>query len=331
MRSTHSARVFLPINAEGINIEGYYKNVINTISYVDTDFYTAHGLSFQDLSTLGVKNSILVGTDVVQGTYEIGGRGRQPEWWTAGEFRWKLSLDAIRDVLKYISQHSGAKDSMLKSQAIFRTLLSNEDKLTGQVRIGGSTPNIDNALCDLVRILRGEMLRDWNGKWLFTESGELVSQKDVSKHDISVPLYGRIKSDSFVYDLLGFRKTEADEVDDLKKTIPQKQLDAFFENELRQRFGISSAELTDRYGKGTDIDDDGEPDIVYPFPVVKVKNWEALKKHAAEMLIFADPVKYDYATVTTVSTNMLVRCAMSRVHQWKKPSCLITPKRNWIR
>lgn len=295
MRSTHSARVFLPINAEGINIEGYYRNVINTISYVDTDFYTAHGLSFQDLSTLGVKNSILVGTDVVQGTYEIGGRGRQPEWWTAGEFRWKLSLDAIRDVLKYISQHSGAKDSMLKSQAIFRTLLSNEDKLTGQVRIGGSTPNIDNALCDLVRILRGEMLRDWNGKWLFTESGELVSQKDVSKHDISVPLYGRIKSDSFVYDLLGFRKTEADEVDDLKKTIPQKQLDAFFENELRQRFGISSAELTDRYGKGTDIDDDGEPDIVYPFPVVKVKNWEALKKHAAEMLIFADPVKYDYA------------------------------------
>ena len=28
---------------------------------------------------------------------------------------------------------------------------------------------------------------------------------------------------------------------------------------------------------------------------MRVKNWETLKQHAAEMLCFADPVKYEYA------------------------------------
>jgi hypothetical protein len=318
MRSAYRENIFLPINDNGINIEAYYKNVRNTMRYVDADFYALHEISPSSLCELGIRDSIVIGDTRTGGTYDNGMRGRQPEWWTTGEFRWKFSLDAIRDVLKYISGHPSAKDSLLKSQAIFRILLQNEAALKGTVYIGGSTPHLHDEPCDLVKVLRGEGMPGWDGKWLFTESGELISQKSVSKHDISTSIYGRIKPDSTIYDMLGFRKTDADEIDELKKTIPQRQLDAFFENELKQRFGISSAELSSVY---VPINGLREKDIEtekYAFPVVKVKNWDALRKHAAEMLCYASPVKYEYLvrSVRTSKPESEVRAYLMNMYRY---------------
>ena len=171
----------------------------------------------------------MTGENITSGTYETGSRGKQPEWWTSGEYRWKLSAEALKDVLKYISAHPTAKDTLLKSQAVMKLLFSNESKLCGLVHISGSTvPNLENEPCEMIHILRGERMLGWNGKWIFTESGELVSPKEISKHDISTAIYGRLKPDSIIYELLGFRRTEADEVDDLKKEVPKEKLDAFF-------------------------------------------------------------------------------------------------------
>ena len=295
MRNCYMFRVCLPMTDEGINIEAYYRNVVKSIYYVDSDFYALHDVDLDDLHMMGVRNSIFTGDTIAQGTYDNGARGHLPEWWTPEPFRWKLSLDSLKDVLKYISTHPSANDSILKSQTIFKILMLNEEKLCGSVRISGNTPNLEDETCELIKILRGDRSSNWNGKWLYTGSMELVSQKTVSKHDISMDIYGRIKQDSSVYDLLGFRKTESDEVDDLKKTISKKQLDAFFEAELKQRFGITSADLTDIYGGKGDRNIDDSQEESYPFPIGRVKNWETLRKHAAEMLCYADPVKYDYA------------------------------------
>lgn len=284
--------VYLPLSTDGINIEGYFKNVITSISYLDADFYTKHGLSLESLLLFGVRNSILTGDQIEEGVYDTGKKGAQPKWWTQGEFRWKLSIESINTILKYISDNPSKKDSILKSQAIFKVLMNNEPRLVGTVRIGGNTQNLENETCDLIKILRGEKNRGWNGKWLFSESMELVSQKDISKHDINPAIYGKVKNDTVVYEILGFKKTEADQVDDLKKTIPQKQLDAYFESELRQRFGISSADLIERYGETAQSSLAIEDDL-YQFPVVRIKNWDMLRKHAREMLVFANPVKYE--------------------------------------
>lgn len=135
-------------------------------------------------------------------------------------------------------------------------------------------------------------MRGWDGKWLFTESGELVAPKSISKHDISNSIYGRLRPDSAIYSLLGFKRTEADEVDDLKKTVPQEKLEAFFESELKQRYGISTADLNERYGNGSQYAEI-EEEVKLPFPTLHVKSWDALRKHAAEMLIYADPVRYE--------------------------------------
>ena len=295
MRNCNMFHIYLPMTADGINIEAYYRNIIKKIYFVDADFYALHDIDISVLVMVGVRDSIVIGETITNGTYDNGLKTRQPSWWTLGEFRWKFSLDSVKDVLKYISLHPMEKDSILKSQAIFKTLMLNEEKLCGDVSIGGSTPNLENETCELIKILRGERTRDWNGKWLYTESMETVSQKTVSKHDISMSIYGRIKPDSSVYELLGFRKTDADKVDDLKKAISKEQLDAFFEAELKQRFGITSADLSDVYGGENSRNRDEDEEEIYLFPIGRVKNWETLRKHAAEMLCYADPVKYDYA------------------------------------
>lgn len=293
MRSTYSARIFLPISTDGINIQAYYANIGQNVYFVDLEFYGLHDIEAAKLAELGVRSSLLVGDSITYGTYDTGLPGRSPEWYTTGDFRWRMSVDALRDVLKYISAHPNAKDTILKSQAIMKMLVMNEHRLCGRVNIGGSTfPNLDNEPCEMIHILRGERMIGWNGKWLFTDSLELVSPKDISKHDISIDIYGRIKPDSVIFKLLAFKRTEADEVDDLKKTVPQEKLDAFFESELRQRYGISSADLNARYGSA-DRNEDIVEEVRLPFPTLNVRSWDALRKHAAEMLIYADPVRYE--------------------------------------
>lgn len=190
MRGINSARISLPVTLDGVNAEAYYRNIERSVFFVDLDFYGMHDIDAQKLAGLGVHSSLLTGENTTTGTYETGARGKPPEWWTTGDFRWKLSADALKDVLKYISSHPTAKDTMLKSQAIMKLLVSRESSLSGRVNIGGtSIPNLENEPCEMIHILRGERFFGWNGKWLFTEAGELVSPKDISRHDISFSLY----------------------------------------------------------------------------------------------------------------------------------------------
>ena len=296
MHNCYVHRIFLPVTPSGINIEGYFANIAKNVFYVDMDYYNTHNVSMEILHAMGVRSSILYGENITVGQYYTGNAGKQPDWWTSGDFRWKLTIDSLKDAVKYISAHPRAKDSIIKSKTIFSIIIENEHRLRGLLRIGGSVPNRENEPCEMVHTLRG--FHGWDGKWIFTESMELVAPKAVSKHDISTSIYGKVKTDSIVYEMLGFRKTEADEVDDIKKTMTSTQLDALFENELRHRFGLSAADLTEHFGSGTGrlpvSTSDGEDEYDYEFPVVRVKNWETLKKHAAEMLCFADPVKYEY-------------------------------------
>jgi len=296
MRSTHSFRIFFPISPEGINIEAYYRNVIQNVFFVDCEYYTRHDIDMPKLEELGVQKSLLTGINITSGIYENGLPGRSPEWYSTGAFRWKLSIDAIREVLMYMSEHPKAKDTVLKSQAIMKILTINESRLRGDVIIGGrSVPNLYNEPCELIHILQGNCMYRWDGKWLFTESGELESPRNISKYELSTAIYGKIKPDSIILKLFPFKKTEEDVVNDLKKTVPKEKLDAFFESELRQRYGISSADLNDRYCRSSHDAETVETASLplLPFPSLNVRSWDALKKHVAEMLIYADPVRYE--------------------------------------
>lgn len=293
MRGFSDSKIYLPISTDGVNIEAYFKNVVRNVVFVDEDFYLDHGVEKSNLLTLGVLDSVIIEDSKLNGIYETGSRGKQPEWWTTGDFRWKLSAYALKDVLSYISAHPTAKDSILKSQAVMKLLFLNEKRLCGIVHISGTTiANKENEPCEMIHIIRGERSFGWSGKWIFTQSGELVSPRQIFKHDISTDIYGRVDFRSVVFDLIGFKRTEADEIDDLKKTVPQEKLEAFFESELRKRYGISTADLNERYGSSAMCESSPDEERL-PFPKYDVRSWDALRKHAAEMLIFADPVRYE--------------------------------------
>lgn len=293
MRSPYECNIYLPIGLDDTNIKGYYQNIYPNACYADMAYYSLYEISPESICKLGVNHSIITGETQINGEYYTGNKGRQPDWSTFGDFRWRFSVNVLKDALKYISKNPEANDSIIKSQVLFRILMNNEKRLVGNVYIGGSTPNLNNEPCEMLSVLTGNRRFGWDGRWLYTESLELVSPRNISKHDLNTHIYGAVRELSKVYQLLGFIKTEADEVDEIKKFISQSQLDTLFENELRNRFGISSDDLEMQYGSSASIESNTDHEERLPFPVSRVKSWDALKKHAAEMLIYADPVRYD--------------------------------------
>lgn len=297
--------MFFSVNSQGMSIEQYYSHIIS-YPYVDVDFYKIEDVDAEMLKLLGIQEEVAVGLDKTNGEYYTGNPGRQPEWTTYQSFRWKLSLDKLDAVLEYISSHPKSADSMAKSSFIFRFLQNHENMLTGTVYVGGSSPNIPNTYSDIVTKLRQDGPKHqyygmkWNGKWLFTESGELVSQKEITKRDLHPQLYGDVRPESELYEILGFAKSEEDQLEEAAKDYDQlddETKEQFFEIELRRRFGISITDLEESYGSGvvgTSTTPVYTPQETFEFPSVKVKNWDSLRKHAAEVLVFASPVKYEY-------------------------------------
>ena len=301
----HKETVFFSINSDGMSIEQYFKHVA-TYAYVDVDFYAIEDISTEFLKILGVRENIAVNENRTNGEYHTGNPGRQPEWNTNGDFRWKLSLEKLDAVLEYISSHPKAPDSMAKSSFIFRFLIKNESKLQGDVYVGGSTRNLYNEYADIVKLLRHDGPKhlyygsSWNGKWLYTESLDLVAQSEISKRELNPQLYGDLNPGSNLYDILGFKKNEADHLEDAAKDydlLSEEQKNQYFEIELQRRYGISTADLDENFGSGA-TGGAGKTQTIsedaYEFPSSKIKNWDSLRKHAAEVLCFASPTKYEF-------------------------------------
>ena len=296
MENPYNSTIYLQETADGIKLKGYLSNLLARFSFINQGFYKKHGIPSSMLEALGVRGSILSGETQVEGQYDNGHPGRQPHWNTEGEFRWKLSIDRLREVLLYIAKHPNEKDAWIKSKTILDLLFLNERKLQGTVHISGNNPDLENESCDLIKSLKKELrsFRDWNGKLLYNQSMELVSHTEISKYDLNSSIYGPVHQGSSVYALLGFKKTEDDEVEELKEIATQAQLDAYFESEFRNRFKISTKEFMMRHENEVPQEETASfgIDPVYDFPTAPVRHPEALERHAAEIYCFANPVQY---------------------------------------
>ena len=289
-----------------MSIEQYFNHVA-TYAYVDVDFYAIDDISTDFLRILGVQENVAKNENRTTGEYYTGNPGRQPDWTTYGDFRWKLTLEKLDEVLEYISAHPKAPDSMAKSSFIYRFLMKNVSKLQGTVYVGGSTPNLNNAFSEIVTKVRKDGPKhlyygsSWTGKWLFTESLDLVAQSEITKRDLNPQLYGDVIPDCDLYEILGFKKSEADHLEAAAKDydrLSEEQKNQYFEIELQRRYGISITDLDDNFGgnSGGGSRSTGPviPEDTYEFPSARVKNWDSLRKHAAEVLCFASPTKYEY-------------------------------------
>lgn len=273
----YNKSVFFAKVPDGTQIEKYYQNVVDNY-YVDTDYYTANGISTEVLSEFNIKSSIILG-------------GIPLFSWNS--YCQNFDLDKVVDVLKYISENQEAKDATLKSKIIFDILKQNENKLSQ-----------GHEHCTLVKRLNGDIPCAWNGKWLYTADSDLVSQKGISKRALNEDIYGAMDPDSDLYEILEFQKTEEDEIELAEREYDELSVDkqrAYFEIELRRRFGITAEELVDNLRNGTRS---GTPMIIdiYEFPQYKIRNWDTLKKHTTERFAAADPVKFE-RVVRTIRTS----------------------------
>ena len=284
----------------GIDIKDYYENVDENVYYIDYDFYQTYNITDSELKNFSIKDNLLINENFTEGTWKSNKPGKNPSWRTENNFPLLLSFDKIDEVLLYIQNHPDDTNSLLKSKTIFQLLQQNENKLYGEV----ITPSRTQRKWYYARIVRyltdksyrndgSEYLRRWNGKWLYTETGQWVSSTEISKHDLNKNVYGQIKYDSHLYEYLQFRKNEIDQHEEIIKEydkLPQDKRDAYFERELERRYGISVQELNNVFLQ--DENDEKSP-ITFEFPTGKVKNWALLKKHVAEIFSFAIPVKYE--------------------------------------
>ncbi len=300
----YSTEIRFPKSENGLMLEQYYKGIVPNTWFVDLEAYQSAGITFDDLRTLGVTDKIITGEDATHGTYKTGNPGRQPEWRANGDFLWNFGIDKLDDALLYISQHPEAQDALIKSQVIFKTLQENTSRLCGTVSIGGNIPDKNRKYAEIIRVLNKErptfrrsLNSDWDGKWLYTESGELVSHKAISKHDLNKALYGKVSLDSNLYELLGFKKGEIDRHEDIVKdydALPDEKKRSYFEIELERRYHITPEQLRAFEGiSHQENADDGSEEDAFAFPTDSVKNWEALKKHAAQILSYASPTIYE--------------------------------------
>ncbi len=312
-----------------ILISEYYKNIYNYM-FIDYDFYNAHGITYDNLSQLNIieNNIVLWDRDLqfrskfescTKGTYYTGLPGKQPNWQTNGEFRWGLTFRFVVDVLLYISRNPTDPNSMVKSQIIVKLLKHNTFHLKGTVYIGGSHEDIDSAYSIIIAILNNNInnsykncpcrpiaptvydirysLSDWNGKWLYTGSNELVAPKDITLNELNSHIYGDPEQNNILSYFLNFKKDEISIRE--KATIEYDRLsndkkNLFFELELKRRYGISDADLKTQYGnKASKPDVAGQTEKQESFPANQIKNWDLLKRHVVEMFAFARPVQYE--------------------------------------
>ena len=204
------------------------------------------------LIALGVKSRIIQDDIRTEGEYNTGNPGRQPHWNTYGAFRWKLTITKLGDAIRYIAQHPTAPNSMIKSQTIFKVLQMNETALQGTVYIGGTHPNLDNAVSEAVALLQrpyffvGYQRTDWNRKWLYASDGRIVSPTEITPEELHQDIYGEVRTDSKLYEILKFKEDpfKKYQEDYANRTDAQRQFD--FEQELKRRFGITIDELEEK-------------------------------------------------------------------------------------
>ena len=296
MRNIYESSIYMPESSKGIKIKEYFKNISVNKFFVDLEYYFNNDIAIESLCKLGIIDSITKG--------EMTGSHFFDSYWR------EFTIEKIGEALKHISNHPNSENSKIKSQVIMNILFAN-----------GSNLSCDYAnVCELIKYLRGEKDFSWDRRWVYTNNGELVSTYSISKYDLDEKLYGPVKSDSTVYKLLGFIKTDADKADELRNQVSAAVLESYFFDELKKRYNITPERLqeiidvNDDIGKGEEKDEEE----FFEFPTLPVKNIDALKKHVAEVLTFADPVKYSLVvrSIRTSSRQADARAYVRSIYRY---------------
>lgn len=304
-------RILFPRTESGLEFEEYYKGLGITVYFIDRDQY--YGISDADLRLLGVTDSILINSETTYGYHCFDSYSNYQKFWhTKGDFRWELDIEAIEKALLYISNNPAEDTSKNKSLIIFDILKQNYSKLFGKL-LYGERPTYERD--DIALIVRKitkpqiyPILRNWNGKWLYTKDDCLVSPGEITKYDLNEELYGKVELYSPLYKLLGFKEDrEADMCQSISSQLdslpPERVLDMLVQKlkefDVPRQAWMPILGLSD--GLPSDQADQTDDDDVFcsngyqsdDFPQRYIPDMESLRKYVELEFLCADPVKYE--------------------------------------
>lgn len=339
MRSPKKNRIYFS-SYGNTEIKEYLKGISSDYYILDSDIYERNGIKQSFLEKVGVISSITEHQDEYEGSQYFDGYG-YIKWISSKDFSWKLSLYRIDKALNYIFEHPNAPDARSKSKTILSILIENEYKLKGDISFhtAGRISTTNDEPCELIRILRGDALwttgtyeikldsraslkiqlnslpRNWNGKWLLDKNKKWVAPWEITQSELDSSTYGDIKLNSPVYTLLGFKKLSAVDLDKWRSSIPPEQFEALFEAEVQKRFGARSSTEIEKFKP---LWEQRSLTSKQDFPTARIKNWNYLRKHVAEVLCYAHPRKYDYVIrhIRTSSNREDVRAYLETMYSW---------------
>lgn len=266
--NSFSEECYFEKSNDNINIKLYFQN-LSSKYYADTEFYETNGITYDDLLNLGVEENIS-----------------------------HIELS----VFSYIANHPDKKDSIVKSQVIFKIL---GQDVSFYSQWNGQYFNRFGALVKSVL--------DCGYEWLYSDKMQLVSSKDISKYELNTDIYGKIDYNSDLYNALQFKKNALDIQEDLIKEyakLSPERKEVFFRQAIEQKFGITLEDLESRLTEG-------QVEKHFEFPEEKVKNLDLLKSHIKELFCYAAPVKYEYVTrhIRTSSRPSDTRTYLKRMYR----------------
>lgn len=295
--------IVFPIGPDGINLADYYYGIKN---YLFLDLMTYESLGTMALSQL---KDIIPTANFVLGTWwgskirfyikEAKGT-RDAE--TVGDFEYNLTLEALPQVLRYISKNPHSENARKKSRIILSFITRNENRLFGSVLVTRKGPfeGQYTAKSELIRIINNES-NDYREadkpphKWLYRKDGALVSANEIDYSQLDGELYQGIQLSEATCEKLGFKKTRKERIDGLSKAI----LEMSWEDQRATILSLYEQDPTlfDEMPRTTTTVSTFESSIVstsdVTFPSAPVRNWEALSRFIRQMLYFAEPTKYE--------------------------------------
>jgi hypothetical protein len=272
--TTCNSTIFFGTDLNKTSLFDYFIGIETDVCILNEDYYIKKGIeSIRSLEKIGVKNSDGIINKGHNGYYENGYSSRN-----IGDFKKQLDFNYIDAVLHYINQNSNDDKSRKKSQIIFCWLKMMERNLSGEWQYGDRKPEIKTDVSNIVKKLTNNM------KWLYTDAGKLVKPSEIMRSELDVSIYGEVDKKSEIYNILGFKKTEDENKEELIKS--------FIENHSEQ--DIKS--ILEYYVKDENEDDEFDPDIDIDqksFPEENIHDIIRLKEQTETNYSNAPKVKYE--------------------------------------
>ncbi|MDD4401835.1 MAG: hypothetical protein PHI24_08125 [Desulfitobacteriaceae bacterium] len=296
--------VYFERSEEGVSAKVYFVSD-NWVRFVDMEFYSENGIDRESLRLLGVKGALRTGLNKRDWySPREADTHRNTLCWDVGDFRSQLDFVGIDSTLTFIQNNPESDNAKEMSNIIMQLLFASEKHLSGEIILGKTNPQpkrqeADALIIDVLTYGREPWYRHTRQpKWLFDKSGRSVNPMEISKYDLDTDIYGNLKRDSNIYNILKMKISLMEETKELLACMIEQD-EHSKDSKIDQLLSFLNKYKADAkgYGNMNDMEeeyfDQDAENWEHEFPSRPVRNLEKLRKSIEGQYFSAPRVKYE--------------------------------------